>query len=118
MIGEYITQRVQHFYGMLGFYKFFDNNSFLEPSLWVKYTQGAPLNADFNLRYYLPVNFWIGAGGSTSGTVHLETGVQLGDTAGFERTFKVGYGFGYSFSPFGPTAGTTHEINLAYSLFR
>ncbi len=116
--GEYVTQRVQHFYGMLGFYKFFDNNSFLEPSLWVKYTQGAPLNADFNLRYYLPVNFWIGAGGSTSGTVHLETGVQLGDTASFDRTFKVGYGFGYSFSPFGPTAGTTHEINLAYSLFR
>ncbi|MCO6487106.1 MAG: PorP/SprF family type IX secretion system membrane protein [Phaeodactylibacter sp.] len=116
--GEYVTQRVQHFYGMLGFYKFFDNNSFLEPSVWVKYAQGAPVNADFNLRYYLPVNFWVGAGGSTAGTVHLETGILLGDTAGFDRTFKVGYGFGYSFSSIGPTAGTTHEINLAYSLFR
>ena len=116
--GEYVTQRVQHFYGMLGFYKFFDNDSFLEPSAWVKYTQGAPVNVDFNLRYYLPVNFWIGAGGSTSGMVHLETGIVLGDTAGFDSTFKIGYGFGYSFSSFGPTAGTTHEINLAYSLFR
>ena len=84
----------------------------------MKYTQGAPVNADLNLRYYLPVNFWIGAGGSTSGTVHLETGIVFGDTAGFDNTFRVGYGFGYSFSSFGPTAGTIHEINLAYSLFR
>ncbi len=116
--GEYVTQRVQHFYGMLGFYKFFDNDSFLEPSVWVKYAQGAPVNVDFNLRYYLPANFWVGAGAATSGTVHLETGVLLGDTVGFEESFKIGYGFGYSFSSFGPTAGTTHEINLAYSLFR
>ncbi|MCB0596699.1 MAG: PorP/SprF family type IX secretion system membrane protein [Lewinellaceae bacterium] len=114
--GEYVTQRVQHFYGMLGFYKFFDNDSFLEPSAWVKYAQGAPINADFNLRYYLPVNFWVGAGGATSGTVHLETGVVLGDPT--DRSFKIGYGFGYSFSSFGPTAGTTHEINLSYSMFR
>lgn len=116
--GEYTTKRVQHFYGMLGFYKFFDNDSFLEPSLWVKYAPGAPINADLNLRYYLPVNFWIGAGGSTAGSVHLETGIVLGDTAGFDQTFRIGYGFGYSFSSFGPAAGTSHEINLAFSMFK
>ncbi|MCB0570965.1 MAG: PorP/SprF family type IX secretion system membrane protein [Phaeodactylibacter sp.] len=116
--GEYTTKRIQHFYGMLGFYKFFDNDSFLEPSLWVKYAPGAPVNADLNLRYYLPVNFWIGAGGSTSGSVHLETGIVLGDTAGFDQTFRIGYGFGYSFSSFGPAAGTSHEINLAFSMFK
>lgn len=116
--GEYGVKRVQHFYGMLGFYKFFNNDSFLEPSLWVKYAQGAPVNADFNLRYYLPVNFWVGAGASTSGTAHLETGIVLGDTAGFDQTIRIGYGFGYSFSSFGPTAGTSHEINLAFSMFK
>lgn len=116
--GEYTTKRVQHFYGMLGFYKFFNNDSFLEPSVWVKYAPGAPINADFNLRYYLPVNLWIGAGGSTAGSAHLETGIVLGDTAGFDQTFRIGYGFGYSFSSFGPAAGTSHEINLAFSLFK
>ncbi|TXB61332.1 PorP/SprF family type IX secretion system membrane protein [Phaeodactylibacter luteus] len=116
--GEYQTKRVQHYYGMLGFYAFFNNDSFLEPSLWVKYTEGAPFNADFNLRYYTPVNFWVGAGGSTAGTAHLETGVVLGDVSGFDNTFRIGYGFDYSFSSFGPTAGSTHEINLTMSLYR
>lgn len=116
--GDYTIKKIQHYYGMLGTYFFFDNDSFLEPSLWVKYVSGAPLNADFNLRYYLPGNFWIGAGGATSGNVHLETGVLLGDTAGFDNSFKIGYGYDYSFSSFGPSAGSTHEINLAFSLFR
>ena len=115
---EFVTTRVQHYYGMLGFIKFLDRNgsSFLEPSLWVKYTQGAPVNADLNLRYYMPINMWIGAGASTAGNVHLETGVNLSQD--YDRTFRVGYGFDYSFSSFGPTAGSTHEINLAFSLYR
>jgi type IX secretion system PorP/SprF family membrane protein len=116
--GEYGVKRIQHFYGNVGFYKFFNNNSFLEPSAWVKYVPGAPVNLDFNLRYYLPVNFWVGAGASTAGTAHLETGIVLGDTAGFDQTIRIGYGFGYSFSSFGPTAGTSHEINLAFSMFK
>ncbi len=116
--GEYATQRVQHFYGLLGMYKFFDNNSFIEPSVWIKRVAGAPLSVDFNLRYQLPVPLWIGAGGSTGNAVHLETGVLLGDSVGFSNTFKLGYGFDYSFNSFGPTAGTTHEINLTFSLDR
>lgn len=115
--GEYSTKRVQHIYGLLGMYKFFDNDSFLEPSIWVKRVAGAPMSVDFNLRYQLPVPMWVGAGGSTGKAVHLETGVLLGDS-GFSNTLKLGYGFDYSFSTFGPTAGTTHEINLTYSLDR
>jgi len=116
--GDYEVQRLQHYYGMLGYYFFFDNDSFLEPSLWVKYVEGAPVNADFNLRYYLPVDFWIGAGASSGGTAHLETGVLLGDTVGFDNTFTISYGYGYSFSSFGPSAGATHELSLGLSLDR
>lgn len=116
--GEYSTKRVQHYYGMLGYYFFFRDNSFLEPSVWVKYVEGAPSNVDFNLRYFTPVNFWVGAGASTAGTAHLETGVMLGDVTGFDRTFRIGYGFDYSFTSFGPTVGSTHEINLTFSLYR
>lgn len=116
--GEYSTKRVQHYYGMFGFYAFLNDNSFLEPSVWIKYTEGAPTNVDFNLRYFTPVNFWVGAGASTAGNAHLETGVMLGDLAGYENTFRIGYGFDYSFSSFGPSAGATHEINLTMSLYR
>lgn len=115
---EYVTTRVQHYYGMLGIVKFLnsDGSSFIEPSMWIKYTQNAPVNVDLNLRYYMPINLWIGAGASTAGNVHLETGVNLSQD--YDRTFRVGYGFDYSFSSFGPTAGSTHEINLALSLYR
>lgn len=116
--GEFSTKRIPHFYGVLGFYKFFDNESFLEPSVWVKYANNVPINVDVNLRYQLPTNLWVGAGYATSNSVHLEAGVLLGDVYGYSNTVKIGYGFDYSFSTFGPYTGTTHEINLAFSLDR
>ena len=114
--GEFSTRRVQHFYGMLGFYKFFRNEGFLEPSLWVKYAPNAPVNVDINLRYQMARNFWIGAGGATAGTMHLETGVLIGENLGFNNTLRIGYGFDYHFSSFGPYTGGSHEINITYSL--
>ncbi|NUO01573.1 MAG: PorP/SprF family type IX secretion system membrane protein [Saprospiraceae bacterium] len=112
--GEFFTKRVQHFYGLLGFYKFFDNDSFLEPSIWVKYAPNAPINADINLRYQMPSSFWIGTGVSTGGNFHVDAGVIIGQNT-FDNTIRIGYGFDYSFSSFGPTAGSTHEINLTFS---
>ncbi|MDZ4681769.1 MAG: PorP/SprF family type IX secretion system membrane protein [Saprospiraceae bacterium] len=112
--GEFYTKRVQHFYGLLGFYKFFDNDSFLEPSVWVKYAPNAPINADINLRYQMPSSFWIGTGVSTGGNFHMDAGVIIGQNT-FDNTIRIGYGFDYSFSSFGPTAGSTHEINLTFS---
>ncbi len=114
---EFAMQRVRHFYGNLGFYKFFGNDSFLEPSVWVKAVPNAPINVDVNLRYQLPAALWVGAGGSSAGTVHLETGFNLGE-GGYSNLFKIGYGFDYSFSSFGPSTGATHELNLTYSIFR
>jgi type IX secretion system PorP/SprF family membrane protein len=116
--GEFLTKRVQHAYANVGFYKFFDNDSFLEPSIWVKYAPNAPTNVDVNLRYQLPSTLWVGAGVSTAQMVHLETGLILGENVGMYNTLRLGYGFGYSFSSFGPTAGNTHELNVTFSLPR
>jgi len=113
--GNFYTKRIQHYYATLGLYKYIDEG-FLEPSVWVKYTPNAPLNIDFNLRYQMSGNFWVGAGGSTSGTVHLEGGLLIGENMGFDSTVRIGYGFGYSFTSFGPAAGSSHEINVSYSL--
>jgi len=113
--GEFLTQRVQHFYGQVGYIKFFDDYTFLEPSVWVKYVPNAPINVDVNLRYQFSGSFWVGAGGSSAQTAHLEAGFLLGDNLGYGQNLKVGYGYDYSFSSFGPSVGGAHEINVAYS---
>ncbi|MEM9820364.1 MAG: PorP/SprF family type IX secretion system membrane protein [Bacteroidota bacterium] len=112
---QFFTRRLQHFYGLLGLIKYLDDGKYIQPSIWVKYVPNVPVNIDFNFRYQLATNFWLGTGASTAGTVHLETGVILGEEAGYGNHFKVAYGFDYSFRTFGPAAGTTHEINLFYS---
>lgn len=114
--GEFLTKRVQHFYGLLGFYKFFDNTSFIEPSLWVKYAPNVPVNVDLNIRYQTPGAIWIGTGISSAKTFHLDTGFLLGN--GLDNAIRIGYGFDYSFSSFGPTAGSTHELNVSFSFDR
>lgn len=116
--GEFYTQRIQHFYGLLGMYIFVgDDGSFIEPSLWVKYAPNAPTNVDLNIRYQLPANIWVGTGVSSGGTFHLDAGLVVG--GGYSDTsFRVGYGYDYSFSSFGPTTGSTHEINLTLALDR
>lgn len=116
--GEFDIQRVQHFYGTVGLYKFFREDSFLESSLWVKYVDGAPLNADLNLRYQTPTSIWIGTGMSTGGNFHFEAGFNLGDNVGLYNNFKIGYGYDYSFSSFGPSVGNTHELQVSYSFDR
>jgi type IX secretion system PorP/SprF family membrane protein len=115
--GEFFTKRLQHFYGQIGMYKFFGNDSFLEPSVWVKYVPDAPLNADINLRYQLPTSFWVGTGISSAGTYHLEAGFLLGENLGLDNTIRIGYGYDYTFSTIGPVAGSTHEINLGFSFY-
>lgn len=116
--GEVYTTRVQHYYGMIGFYKFFKNEGFIEPSIWVKAAPNVPVNVDFNLRYQMAQNFWIGAGAATSKAMHVEAGFLLGENLGFDNTVRIGYGYDYSFSSFGPYTGGSHEINISYALER
>ena len=114
--GEFETRRIQHYYAMIGLYKFLHDDGFLEPSVWVKYAPNTPVNVDFNLRYQLAQNFWIGLGGSTAQSMHIEGGFLLGENLGFDNTLKVGYGYDYSFSSFGPYTGGAHEINITYAI--
>lgn len=108
-------RRAPHYYASAGWYHFFGEGSFIEPSVWVKYVQNVPINVDFNVRYQAANSFWVGAGSSVSGNIHAEVGVVLGKNIGFDSNFRVGYGFDYSAQTYGPFTGTTHEINISYS---
>lgn len=111
--GDIAVSRVRHYYANAGLYHFFSDFSFIESSVWVKYVPNAPVNADLNIRYQINEFFWLGIGASSQANLHAETGFCIGDLR--DSAFRIGYGFDYSFSSWGPLAGTTHEINLSYA---
>ena len=108
-------ERTRHYYGSVGWYHFFGNDAFIEPSAWIKYSEKAPINVDFNIRYQAANTFWIGVGSSNQGNIHAELGLILGKNIGFDSNFRFGYGFDYATKSFGPYVGTTHEINVSYA---
>lgn len=110
--GEFNLKRKQHFYAMLGMYKFLSGDSFLQPSAWIRYVANAPVSVDINLRYQINDSFYFGAGGSISGNFHFETGFILGGQ------LRLGYGFDYPFNTIGPIGGGSHEININFAFER
>lgn len=114
--GNFFLKRMQHFYAQAGIYHLLEDESYLELAAWGKYVTAAPININLNLRYQTNSAIYVGVGGSSAGSAHFETGVLLGDNAGFDSTIRIGYGFDYNFSSFGPAAGTTHEISVSYSM--
>ncbi|MEL6394021.1 MAG: type IX secretion system membrane protein PorP/SprF, partial [Bacteroidota bacterium] len=116
--GEYNVQRVRHYYALTGTILRFRNDSFMELSAWGKYVEGAPFNADFNMRYQMNNALYLGTGLSTAGNFHVEAGVNLGPNSGLDNNIRIGYGADYSFSSFGPTVGGTHEIQISMAFDR
>jgi len=115
--GKFYTQRVRHYYGLLGWYHFLDDkNTFIETSVWFKYAQDVPCNVDINMRYQMSGSFWIGAGITPFSKFHAETGFILGKNMGFDSNFTIGYSYDYALASYGPYVGATHEINLTFSL--
>ena len=116
--GDFSVTRLRHYYALAGWYWFTSDESYLEVSGWAKYVDGAPFNADLNVRYQLPSAPYLGAGMSTAGNFHCEAGINVGQAQDAPLNFRVGYGFDYSFSSFGPSVGGTHELQLAVALYR
>ena len=106
-------KRVPHAYFTSGWYHYFNQDAFLELSLWSKYVQGAPLNLDLNARFQPGRTIWFGAGGNINGMVHLEGGLNIPELFWKDTNFRIGYSFDYSLSAFGLPLGTSHEINIA-----
>lgn len=116
--GDYQITRLRHYYGMLGWYWFTGDASYLEASSWVKYVEGAPLHADINLRYQMPTAPYLGAGLSTAGTFNFEAGINVGQSTDSDTNFRLGYSYGYSFTEVGPSFGGIHELQLSVALYR
>lgn len=116
-LGSFGVKRVPHFYGLMGYYQYLPSGSFIESSIWIKYVPNVPAQVDFNLRYQMGEYIWLGAGYSTSSTLHAEIGFLLGENIGWSNSnFKIGYGFDQSYNTVSPYFGAAHEINLSVTL--
>lgn len=107
--------RTPHYYAMLGWYHFTGNDSYIEPTAWLRYVPNAPFSVDINLRYNIGGSFYVGTGASTSGTIHAETGLFLGKNNGWANNFKLGYSFDLPLQSYGSYTGTSHEFHVGYS---
>lgn len=120
------VERRPHLYAVVG--KYFstwlgNETSFLEPSLWIKYVPGAPLNLDFNTRLQVSELWWGGLGIGTgwgvaaSAILRLETGVVLGEQVRLNSgQLKFGVAYDWALTPrTNRSLGSTLEGHLIYS---
>lgn len=120
-----------HVYLNAGFIKKLNRESslgsrtmYIEPSVWVKYTQAAPIHTDLNIRVHLPDLLWVGAGYGLGfedkirgNFLHFEGGVVLDEVFGLvDKNIKIGFGYDNIFSNSGYSGfGSSLEVNVSYS---
>lgn len=101
-----------------------ENFGFFEASAWGKWVEGLGNHIDLNLRYQVDSNFWFGAGGSSSGALHLEIGTNfrllgIESEQSDKRSFlRLGYGFDVPFNPkYASYLGASHELHCALIIY-
>lgn len=106
--------RIPHLYLTGGWYHFFDEESFLEISVWAKYTKGAKANVHTTARFQPVRTFWAGGGFNFNGLAHLEAGFNLPGFLAENGCLKIGYAFDYNITAFDLPLGSSHELHLSY----
>jgi len=103
-------ERIQHYYATLGTFVKLHSNSWLEPSLEVRYVENVPMLLTARLEYDYQEIFWVGLHGSTAKSFGTEIGVMW--DAGYNLV-RLGYSFTNFFQSYGSNFGTTHEIGVS-----
>lgn len=108
--------RLPHVYLTAGFYKFIYGQTFIEPSVWVRYVTNTPLSINLNLRSQLGRIVSVGVGYSSASALTGELGFLLGEAVGLHSSaFKVGYGFSKTLDNGHTNVFTNaHEVSLTW----
>ncbi|RMG85464.1 MAG: type IX secretion system membrane protein PorP/SprF [Bacteroidetes bacterium] len=120
-----------HLFINAGFYKklnlesnFGSRSMFVEPSLWIKYVEAAPLQTDLNMRVHFPDALWVGIGYGLSfeeklqgNFLHFEGGVVIDEVFGlYDKDIKIGFGYDNIFGNLGYGGfGNSFEVNVSFS---
>ncbi len=125
--GKFPILHSPHFYAVGGGYFpvswFNSDNSFLEPSLWVRSAPHVPLSLDANIRYQMGERFWAGIGAGVymgkpfSSALHVELGTILaGELLNLpDSQLKIGFGFDWPLGLYRPTFGGSGEVHIIYA---
>lgn len=117
LLGEPTLNRTPHYYLQLGWYKYLNEDSFIEPSIWLKYVVGSGFQCDVNARYHFTNNFFFGLGFSTAKILNLELGMLLGQSMWPDSNLKIGYAFSqYYNNGLHAYFGNTHEVNVTFTI--
>lgn len=106
--------RIPHLYLTGGWYHFFNEDTFLEISIWGKYAAGARPNVHLTGRFQPVRSFWFGGGFNPNGLAHLEAGFNLPGFLAENGNLKIGYAFDYNITAFDLPLGSSHEIHVSY----
>jgi len=110
---ELSVKRIQHYYYTFGLLHYFTDDSFIEPSIWMKYAPYAPVDIDINIRCQLVNRLSIGAGFSIqSKNLHLTLAFLQKWEGGL---LKIGAGYNPSLTSYGSKLGASLEGDLNYS---
>ncbi len=105
--------RTAHYYLTAGWYHFYNQDAFIELSSWAKYVNGAPFNADLNVRWQTGRYFWLALGYNISSVVHLETGVNITDYLGSDTNLQLSFSYNGSFKALGYDLGGSYEFGVS-----
>lgn len=103
-------KRERHMYGMaygkipIGY----NEESFIMPSVWAKYSIHSPLHLNFNLKMILAEKFLVGFGYSTSNMITGEIGALI------NQKYKFGYSYSTQFTEWTTFLGDSHELFFIY----
>lgn len=128
---DFFVYRSRHLFANVGYIKFLDGvfealpyDSYIDPSLEIRYAVNAPIQITGNIRLMLSSLFWIGTGYSvstgqdifSSDNLHVEVGFIVGENFDNDnQIFKISYGYDQPLNDFSVRLGSTHEINLSYA---
>lgn len=115
---QYELSRSRQFFGNLGITKFYDNDTFLELTSWIKYIEGSKIHTDLNIKYKMNRSFWFGMGASTNLAYSLQIGFEFYDALSSDSVLKLIYNYGDSMQNKSIYLRNSHELTLAYAINR
>lgn len=114
----YSITRARHMYLNLGYTKYYDNNTYLELSSWLKNVTGTKLHSDINLKYKMNDSFWLGCGISTKRALQVNAGIAFYDVLGSDSSMRIAYTFTEYYNTNSVYFGNSHEITIGFSRTR
>lgn len=103
-----VINQVRHYYFTTGGAIEFTPDFAMRPSLLVKYTWNAPVQADFNLNFVIKKILWLGAAYRTGDAIVGMIEVQP------TKKLRIGYAYDFTTSELKNYSDGSHEIMIGY----